>query len=136
MLSNNLSVNAAGHLCFAGQDVCELAERFGTPLYLMDEDRIRENCRIYLTAFAEAFGDHAAPAYASKAASFRHMYRIMRDEDMYIDVVSAGEIYTAVKADFPTERSKKSVRLPPVGLTETSLIPFCISIICATCAPL
>ena len=105
MLSNNLSVNAAGHLCFAGQDVCALAERFGTPLYLMDEDRIRENCRIYLNAFAEAFGDHAAPAYASKAASFQQIYRIMREEGMYIDVVSPGEIHTAVKAGFPMERS-------------------------------
>ncbi len=104
MLSTNLSVNDAGHLCFAGQDVCALAERFGTPLYLMDEDRIRENCRMYRRAFFKGFGKNAAPAYASKAASFQHMYRIMRDEDMYIDVVSAGEIYTAVKADFPMEQ--------------------------------
>ena len=105
MISTNLSVNGAGHLCFAGQDVCELAERFGTPLYLMDEDRIRANCRLYKAAFAENFGENAAPAYASKAASFKHMYRIMREEDMYIDVVSAGEIYTAVKAGFPMERA-------------------------------
>lgn len=105
MLSNNLSVNEAGHLCFAGQDVCELAERFGTPLYLMDEDRIRENCRIYLDAFARHFGKNAVPAYASKAASFRYMYEIMRDEGVDIDVVSPGEIYTAVKAGFPMERA-------------------------------
>ena len=56
MLSTNLSVNQ-GRLCFAGQDVCALAERFGTPLYLLDEDRIRENCRLYKKAFAAAFGD-------------------------------------------------------------------------------
>ncbi len=46
MLSANLSISARGHLCFAGQDVCDLAARFGTPLYLMDETRNRENCRI------------------------------------------------------------------------------------------
>ena len=105
MISNNISINTAGHLCFAGQDVCELAERFGTPLYLMDEARIRENCRLYKTAFAENFGGKAIPAYASKAASFVQMYRIMREENMYIDVVSSGEIFTAVKAGFPMEHA-------------------------------
>ena len=105
MISKNISVNEAGHLCFAGQDVCDLAERFGTPLYLLDEDRIRENCRLYKTAFAENFGEKAAPAYASKAASFVHMYRVMREEEMCIDVVSSGEIFTAVKAGFPMERA-------------------------------
>ena len=104
MLSNNLTVNQ-GRLCFAGQDVCALAERFGTPLYLMDEGRIRENCRTYLRAFAEAFGDHAAPAYASKAASFKQIYRIVNEEGMYIDVVSPGEICTAVRAGFPMEKA-------------------------------
>ena len=105
MIATNLSVNQAGHLCFAGQDVCDLAERFGTPLYLMDEDRIRENCRLYKAAFAESFGAAAAPAYASKAACFRHMYRIMAEEEMCIDVVSSGEIYTAVHAGFPMDRA-------------------------------
>ena len=104
MLSTNLSVNQ-GRLCFAGQDVCALAERFGTPLYLMDEDRIRENCRLYKKAFAAAFGDHAAPAYASKAASFKQIYRIVNEEGMYIDVVSPGEIHTAVAAGFPMEKA-------------------------------
>ncbi len=104
MIATNLSVNQAGHLCFAGQDVCVLAERFGTPLYLMDEDRIRENCRLYKAAFAENFGENAAPAYASKAACFRHMYEIMAQEGMYIDVVSSGEIYTAALAGFPMEK--------------------------------
>ena len=104
MLSTNLSVNQ-GRLCFAGQDVCALAERFGTPLYLMDEDRIRENCRLYKKAFAAAFGDRAAPAYASKAASFKQIYRIVNEEGMYIDVVSPGEIHTAVQVGFPMEKA-------------------------------
>ncbi len=100
MLSANLSINARGHLCFAGQDVCDLAARFGTPLYLMDENRIRENCRIYLEAFSKNFGTQAAAAYASKAASFAQIYRVMAEEGMYIDVVSSGEIFTAKKANF------------------------------------
>ncbi len=99
MLSTNLSINASGHLCFAGQDVCALAAYYGTPLYLMDENRIRENCRVYLDAFAKNFGTQAAAAYASKAASFTQIYRIMAEEGMYIDVVSSGEIYTAKKAN-------------------------------------
>ena len=66
MICNNLSINEQGHLCFAGIDTTLLAEKYGTPLYLMDENRIRERCRTYITAMKEAFGDKAAPLYASK----------------------------------------------------------------------
>ena len=105
MICNNLSVNEKGHLCFAGRDVVELAEVYGTPLYLMDEDRIRERCRTYRNALKEAFGESANALYAGKAACFRDMYRIMREEGMGIDVVSSGEIYTAHSAGFPMERA-------------------------------
>jgi len=103
LLCENVSVNEKGHLCFAGQDVTALADKYGTPLYLMDEDRIRERCRTYKAALCEAFGEKAAAAYASKAASFKEMYRIMKDEKMFIDVVSCGEICTAAHAGFPLE---------------------------------
>lgn len=105
MICNNLSVNEKGHLCFAGRDVVELAKTYGTPLYLMDEDRIRERCRTYCNALKAAFGDSANALYAGKAACFRDMYRIMREEGMGIDVVSSGEIYTAHSAGFPMERA-------------------------------
>ncbi|MBO5110015.1 MAG: diaminopimelate decarboxylase [Clostridia bacterium] len=105
MICNNLSINEQGHLCFAGIDTTLLAEKYGTPLYLMDENRIRERCRTYITAMKEAFGDKAAPLYASKAASFKQIYRIMKEEGMGIDVVSAGEIYTAVSIGFPLEHA-------------------------------
>lgn len=101
MICNNLSINEKGHLCFAGQDTTELAAKYGTPLYLFDADRIRERCRTYRTALREAFGENANALYASKAASFRAMYRIMKEEGMGVDVVSSGEIYTAVSAGFP-----------------------------------
>ena len=55
MICKNIGVNAQGHLTFAGQDVCALAAKYGTPLYLMDEERIRENCRIYREALAKYF---------------------------------------------------------------------------------
>ncbi len=89
-----------GHLTFAGQDVCALAKEYGTPLYLIDENKIRENCRIYLEAFKKYFGDGSMPLFASKAASFKRLYEIMKEENMGIDVVSSGEIYTAKIAGF------------------------------------
>lgn len=105
MICNNLSVNSDGHLCIAGRDTVELAAAYGTPLYVMDEDRIRERCRTYRTAMSEAFGASALPLYAGKAAAFRHIYRIMNEEGLGIDVVSPGEIYSAVSAGFPMERA-------------------------------
>ncbi len=105
MICNNLSVNAEGHLCLGGQDTTALAQQYGTPLYLLDEDRIRERCRTYKKAMREAFGAKAMPLYASKAASFKQLYRIMKEEGMGVDVVSSGEVYTAVSAGFPMERA-------------------------------
>jgi len=105
MLCNNIGVNAAGHLTFAGVDTVELANKYQTPLYLMDEDKIRANCRLYREAMSASFGEGSYPLYASKAASFKHMYEIMKEEGMAVDLVSAGEICTAAKAGFPMERS-------------------------------
>ncbi|MBQ3053726.1 MAG: diaminopimelate decarboxylase [Clostridia bacterium] len=92
--------NCEGHLTFAGIDTTLLAEKYGTPLYLMDEDKIRENCRIYKNAFTKYFGENALPLFASKSASFKRLYEIMAEEKMGIDVVSSGEVYTAIKAGF------------------------------------
>ena len=105
MICNNLTVNEEGHLCLGGQDTTELAKQYGTPLYLMDEDRIRERCRTYMSAMKEAFGAASLPLYASKAASFKQIYRIMKEEGMGVDVVSSGEICTAASVGFPMERA-------------------------------
>ena len=99
MICDNLTVSN-GRLYFAGQDTVELAKQYGTPLYLMDEDRIRHNCRVYTQAFQKHFGPGARPLYASKANSFKRIYEIMREEGMGIDVVSSGEIYTALQAGY------------------------------------
>ncbi len=105
MICDNLSVNAQGHLCFAGQDTVELASRYGTPLYLLDEAKIREKCRIYVSAMQKEFGKDAMPLYAGKALCIKDIYRIMKEEGMGIDVVSCGEIYTARQGGFPLERA-------------------------------
>ena len=82
-----------------------LAKEYGTPLYLYDEDRIRNRCREYLTAVKEAFDGNAQVLYASKAASFKRLYEIMKEEGMGIDVVSRGEIYTALCAGYPLKNA-------------------------------
>ena len=104
MLSDNISRAPDGTLRFAGQSVPELAARYGTPLYLMDEARIRHNCRMYTETFRECFGENALPLYAGKAASFRAVCRIAGEEGMGIDAVSPGEIHTALSAGFPAEK--------------------------------
>ncbi len=105
MICDNLDINDAGHLTFAGRDTTELAQKYATPLYLLDEDKIREKCRIYMTAMKKYFGEKAQPLYAGKALCIKDIYRIMREEGMGIDVVSPGEIYTASVGGFPMENS-------------------------------
>ena len=105
LICDNLKVGEDGTLYFAGFNTTYLAEKYKTPLYLMDEEKIRENCRAYLSAVAEAFGENGQVLYASKAASFKRLYEIMREEGMGIDVVSSGEIYTALLASFPMEHA-------------------------------
>lgn len=100
MICENLSVNANGHLAFNGADTVELCKEYGTPLYVMDEDRIRHNCRVYINALKKYFGENSACLYASKACSFKRIYEIIKEEGLGTDVVSSGEIYTAKKAGF------------------------------------
>ncbi len=105
MLYDNLSVNEAGHLLFAGYDTTELAAQYGTALMLLDEGAIRNRCRTYLNAMAAHLPAGSMPLYASKALSFKRMYEIMKEEGMGIDVVSSGELNTAVRAGFPLEKA-------------------------------
>lgn len=105
LICENLSVGENGHLMVAGQDVTDLAEKYGTPVYLMDEDRIRERCRTYVNAAERAFDGNVRILYASKAASYKRIYEIVGEEGLGIDVVSSGEIYTVLKAGFPLSRA-------------------------------
>ena len=104
MLHSNLTVNDSGHLAIGGIDAVELASQYGTPLYVLDEDMIRSKCRLYVDAMHEYFGPESAPLYASKALCFRGIYPVAESEGMCVDVVSSGEIYTALSAGFPPEK--------------------------------
>ena len=105
MLYDNLSVNAENHLCFVGEDTTALAETYGTPLMVMDESRIRSRCRTYIEAMKSYLPAGSRPLYASKALSIKRLYEIMKEENMGVDVVSTGELYTAAKAGFPMENA-------------------------------
>ena len=105
MIYDNLAVNEKGHLTFAGYDTVELAEKYGTPLYLMDEDKIRQRVREYKKAMSDFMPQGSVPEFASKAFSCRQIYRIMAEEGIDIDIVSVGELYTAVTAGFTMERA-------------------------------
>ncbi len=103
MIYDNLSVNAQGHLTFAGWDTLKLANIYGTPLLLMDEDRVRARCRTYRDAMQAYLPAGSRPLYASKALSMKRMYEIVHQEGLGVDVVSPGELYTALQAGFPAE---------------------------------
>ena len=105
MLHKNISINKDGHLTFAGMDVVCLAEQYGTPLMLLDEDRIRENIRVYKRAMSEHFGAESFPLFASKALCFKGIYRIAREEEIGMDAVSVGELYTAEAAGFDLSKA-------------------------------
>ena len=77
-----------------------LAREFGTPVYVMDEARLRSNCRAYVTALRDAYPNSQA-FFASKALCCMATCRLAYDEGMGIDVVSAGEIHTALRAGVP-----------------------------------
>lgn len=104
MLYSNLSINDQGHLAIGGIDALDLAAEYGTPLYVLDEDMIREKCRAYVNAMHECFGPSSAPLFASKALCFKGIYPVVESEGMCVDVVSPGEIYTALAAGFPAEK--------------------------------
>ena len=104
MLTPNLTVNAEGHLCIGGADTVTLAKTHGTPLYVMDENMIRENCRGFARVISEEYGGNGLICFASKALSCKELYRIVHSEGLGADVVSGGELYTALKAGMPAEK--------------------------------
>lgn len=103
-LSKGLTINDRGHLTIGGCDTVELAAAYGTPLYVMDEDSIREALREYVRSMNEHYPQGGRIAYASKACSFLEMYRIVNEEGCGADVASAGELYTALQAGFPADK--------------------------------
>ncbi|WCK56006.1 diaminopimelate decarboxylase [Aneurinibacillus sp. Ricciae_BoGa-3] len=96
-------INEWGHLEIGGCDTVELARQYGTPLYVYDEALIREKCRSYVEAFKKTGFDFQV-AYASKAFMCVAMCELIDELGMSLDVVSGGELYTALKAGFPASR--------------------------------
>ena len=103
-VSENLSVNENGNLAIGGIDTVELAKNYGTPLYVMDEQMIRKNLRRFHESMQKFYDGKGMVCYASKAFSCMEMCRIVASEGDGLDVVSIGELYTALKAGFPVER--------------------------------
>lgn len=103
-VSDCLSVNPEGHLTIGGCDTLKLAATYGTPLYVMDEATIVANCRKYVDSIQNYYGGKGRAYYASKAFCCKEICRIMENENMGLDVVSSGELYTAMSAGFPADR--------------------------------
>lgn len=98
-----LNVNEKGHLTIGGCDTVELAKKYGTPLYVLDENVIRSTCKAYIDSFKRHYDGKGLALYASKALSCKALCEIAKEENMGLDVVSGGELYTALKAGFPVE---------------------------------
>ncbi|WP_329097293.1 diaminopimelate decarboxylase [Streptomyces sp. NBC_01439] len=88
-----------GGLAVGGVPLTEIADRFDTPAYVLDEGEVRGRCRTYRNAFPDADVLYAAKAFLSRA-----MVRWVQDEGLGLDVCSAGELELAVTAGFPPER--------------------------------
>lgn len=97
------SVNELGHLTIGGCDAVQLAEQFGTPLYVLDEAAFRERCRAYREAFQSRKPDTQI-AYAGKALLNLAVCQIIAEEGLALDVASGGELYTALRAGYPPEQ--------------------------------
>nr|WP_204666992.1 diaminopimelate decarboxylase [Gracilibacillus alcaliphilus] len=102
-MQQHYKVNDKGHLMIAGLDSMELANKYGTPLFVYDVNKIRKNARAFVESF-EKSGVRAQVAYASKAFSSIAMVQVAKQENLSLDVVSQGELYTALQAEFPVEK--------------------------------
>src|SRR5690625_458226 len=100
-------INQAGHLEIGGVDTTYLVEKYGTPLYVYDVGMIRENCRAFIDTF-KALGVEAQVAYASKAFSTIAMLQVAKQEGLSLDVVSEGELYTAIQRSEERRVGKES----------------------------
>ncbi|NLT20003.1 MAG: diaminopimelate decarboxylase [Syntrophomonadaceae bacterium] len=100
-LTGTMQFNEAGHLEIGGIDVVDLARDYGTPLWVIDELGFRQNCRAFRDAFARQ--GNSLVLYASKALTSLAIIRMVNEEGLGLDVVSGGELYTALEAGFPPQ---------------------------------
>jgi diaminopimelate decarboxylase len=98
LLPRTAEVDEKGHLHVGGIDVLELAQEFGTPLFIYDEDHLRGACREAVAAWGDGV------AYATKAFLCRAMAMLVHEEGMHLDVASGGEMHVARAAGVPPDR--------------------------------
>lgn len=103
MLTGTMKINAKNHLEIGGVDTVDLVQKYGTPIYVYDIARIKEQADKFKKTFKRK-NVKAQVAYASKAFSSLALYQILAKEDVSLDVVSGGELYTAIQAGFPSQR--------------------------------
>ena len=96
-------INETGNLTIGGVDTTALAKTYGTPLFVYDTELIRTRARGFIDTFKK-LGVTAQVAYASKAFACVAVYQLAEQENLSLDVVSGGELYTAIKAGFPADR--------------------------------
>lgn len=102
-LFGTMELDSDHRMTIGGCSVFELADRFETPLYVMDTAHLKDQCRKYKRAFT-AEGIDTEVIYASKAFLTIAMARLIHEEGLSLDVVSGGELYTAITAGFPANR--------------------------------
>ena len=103
-VSDALKINDKNHLEIGGCDCVDLVREYGSPLYVMDEGLIRKNCKTYKNAMDKHYGGNGLVLYASKAFCTMAMCKVAEQEGLGLDVVSGGELFTAIKAGFPMDR--------------------------------
>lgn len=104
-LHGTAAILPGGHLGIGGLDVVDLAREYGTPLWVIDEEHLRRNCRTFRKAFGpELFPSGAEVVYASKALQTQAVCRIIDSEGLSLDVVSGGELHAALGVGYPAEK--------------------------------
>ncbi|MDX1920127.1 MAG: diaminopimelate decarboxylase [Candidatus Caenarcaniphilales bacterium] len=100
---NSASINSSGQLEVGGYNLVDLASRFGTPLYVLDEQTIRETAQSFKSALDKYYPNNL-PIFASKSLCLQAVFSILQQEGFGLDVVSSGELYTAQSINFPAEK--------------------------------
>ena len=100
----SLAINEKDELTVGGVSTSLLAREYGTPLYVFDENHIRKNMGDYISAINDFYQGFGMPLYASKAFCCKEIARIADSEGLGLDVVSGGELYTALSANFPADK--------------------------------
>ncbi|MBQ7974549.1 MAG: diaminopimelate decarboxylase [Clostridia bacterium] len=104
MLMEGQGVNSLNHLTIGGCDSIELCEKYGTPLYVIDENVVREHCRLYKNSIDEFYDGNGLVFFASKALCNKAIVKLVQSEGLGVDSVSSGELYTALSAGMEGEK--------------------------------